>query len=184
MTTEATMKPVQLWNHLEFKSLTQRGWRLHQMWNDALSRNSGSPVAILNNDIEIGSNFISAMIAALESDKSLAVVCPNYDGRDGEISYVADIQAGRMDGTGGIAGWAYMIPADWADSFRFPEELTWWYGDNVLVDSIVMAGRRCGITGSTTVIHLDGGSKTGNWTAEMVEPDRVWYEQWRSGFSA
>lgn len=160
------------------------GWRLHQMWNDALEKSAGASVAILNNDISIGSNFISSMLKALESDPELAVVCPKYDDRSDEITYVADIQAGRMDGTGGIAGWAYMIPGDWANRFRFPEELTWWYGDNVLVDSIIQAGRKCGIVGTTTVTHLDGGSQTGKWTAEMVEPDRIWYEQWRNSFNA
>ena len=160
------------------------GWSFHRMWNHALASGNGLPVGILNNDIAIGPNFISSMAAALETDKSLAVVCPNYDDRSGEMNYVANIQAGRMDGTGGIAGWAYMIAGDWAQDFRFPEELNWWYGDNVLIDSIVMAGRKCGITGATTVVHLDGGSRTGNWTADMVEPDRIWYGQWRNGFRA
>ena len=159
-------------------------WRLHRMWNAALEMNSGSPVVILNNDISIGSKFISSMADALQIDPELAVVCPNYDDRDGDIIYVSDIQAGRMDGSGGIAGWAYMVAADWANSFRFPEELRWWYGDNVLVDSVAIAGRKCAIVGGTTVIHLDGGSRTGQWTVDMVEPDRIWYEKWRAGLNA
>ena len=79
------------------------GWSFHRMWNHALASGNGLPVAILNNDIAIGPNFISSMASALEADESLAVVCPNYDDRAGEMNYVADIQAGRMDGTGGIA---------------------------------------------------------------------------------
>jgi len=161
-------------------------WPLHRMWNDALGWGEGErPVAILNNDITIGPKFISAMLDALNSDPTLAVVCPNYDGRtiDGKAVYVADIQAGRMDGSGGIAGWAYMVAPDWAEKFRFPEELRWWYGDNVMVDMITIEGRHCGIVGGTTVVHIGGGSQTGNWTAEMVDPDRVWYYAWRERMS-
>lgn len=177
----STDETAQRMKELGVTTFDAEGWGLHQMWNFALDNSFGAPVAILNNDIEIGPNFISSLTAALESDRTLAAVCPNYDGREGDICYVNTIQAGAMDGTGGLAGWAFMVSGDWAQNFRFPEQLKWWYGDNFLVDSILRADRRCGIVGATTAVHLDGGSRTGNWTGEMVDPDRVWYEAWRDG---
>lgn len=160
---------------------------IHQMWNagmnESVRRSWPCNIAILNNDIKIGERFLSGMARELRRDPLLAVVCPNYDGRAGDgVEYVEDICAGRMDGTGGLAGFAFMLKAE--SEYRFPEELQWWFGDNDMMCHVAYGGSRAGIVLGTTVEHVDGGSQTADWNdAEMqkvLDADRKWFEaKWR-----
>lgn len=155
------------------------GWNIHQMWNAgiewALSRSWPVNVAVLNNDIEIGPGFLEGLGSALRSDPLLAAVSPNYDGRQGEgVQYVSEICAGRYDGTGGLAGFAFMLKGE--AGYRFPEDLQWHYGDNDMMAAILTAGSKAGIVYDTTCTHVDGGSQTGRWDdpemAEILAADR------------
>ncbi len=112
-------------------------------------------------------------------------MCPNYDGRPGEgLEPVADICAGRYDGTGGFAGFAFMVRAE--VPYRFPAGLRWWYGDNHMLDAIGQGGSFAAICHTATVEHLDGGSQTGGtWVdgplADEIEADRVWWADYVKG---
>ena len=148
------------------------GMNIHQMWNRGLEEASKrawqSNVAILNNDLNIGPDFLDGLSKALRSDPLLAAVCPNYDGRDGDdIEYVSDICAGRYDGTGGLAGFAFMLGSD--SGYRFPEHFEWYCGDSDLMATIAFAGSKAGIVIGTTVEHVDGGSQTGDWTSPEMQ---------------
>lgn len=164
------------------------GWNIHQMWNAGIELGAAEcrdrfNVAILNNDIEIGDGFLDGLGTALRADPTLAVVGPNYDGRGGTgIDYVQDICAGRYDGTGGLPGFAFMLRGE--ARYRFPEQLSWWYGDNDMVATVVSAGARVGIVKDVTVTHVDGGSQTGVWDDPemkvLLDADREWFEaKWR-----
>lgn len=169
--------------------LDAAGQSIHQMWNAGLAyAEQRSParfnVALLNNDLRIGDGFLQGLAAALRSDSTLGAVCPNYDGRsiDGPLEYTRDICANRYDGTGGLAGFAFMIRGE--SAYRFPESPAWWYGDNDLVMTIVASGARAAIVADVTVEHLDGGSRTGRWDgpewAPLLEADRqAFHAKWR-----
>jgi GT2 family glycosyltransferase len=149
------------------------GLNIHQMWNrgmdEAKRRAWQSNVAILNNDLEIGPNFLAGLAGPLRSDPLLAAVCPNYDGRGGSgIQYVEDICADRYDGMGGLAGFAFMLTSE--SGYRFPEKLQWWYGDADLMNTILYAGSRAGIVLDVTVEHVGGGGQTGKWSDPTVRP--------------
>jgi GT2 family glycosyltransferase len=144
--------------------------------------------AFLNNDIEIGPKFMSTLSAAVEDRSDVQAVSANYDGRTADTSVVevTDICAGRYDGTGGLAGFAFMVRGDWFTSgYRFPEECKWWYGDNDLVTAITAAGGKVGLAIGATCVHLDGGGKTaGDWSdgkwSEQLAADREAFEtRWR-----
>lgn len=154
---------------------------IHQMWNagldEATRRDPFGYVAILNNDITIGDDFLDGLSRPLLVDPTLAAVSPNYDGRPGSgVEPVANICANRYDGTGGLAGFAFMVRCE--SNYRFPEQLTWWYGDNDLVASIVKAGARCGIALDVTCKHE--GSGTADWddpeVQKVLAQDRAWFE--------
>lgn len=139
---------------------------IHQMWNAgiefALARSPRCNVAILNNDIKVGPAFLSTLAGALRADPLAAVVSPNYDGRDLDGPQpVVDICAGRYDGSGGIAGFAFMLRGE--SGYRFPEQLTWWYGDNDLMMTAAQAGMHGLLVGGTWCEHVDGGGQTGDW---------------------
>lgn len=159
------------------------GANIHQMWNGGIERAVAAAwpcnVAILNNDIIPGPDMLAGLARTLRADPQLAAVCPNYDGREGSgVEYVEDLCAGRYDGTGGLAGFAFMLKGE--AGYRFPEQLNWWYGDNDMLASILFAGSTAGIVLDVTVEHVDGGSQTGRWDdADMralLEQDRRWFE--------
>lgn len=171
------------------------GFNIHQMWNagigEAVRRAWPCNIAILNNDLKIGPDFLSGLAAALRSDPLMAAVSPNYDGREiagADVQSVRDICAGRYDGTGGLAGFAFMLKGE--SGYRFPEQLRWWYGDNDMIAHILYAGSKAGIALGVSCEHVDGGSQTADWDDPEMQTvltrDREWFQaKWRQlGVSA
>lgn len=161
------------------------GMNIHEMWNAGLDYIDGrGHAAILNNDLNIGPNFLRGLASALDADDSLAVVCPNYDKRPGTgVQYVHNICANKYDGTGGLAGFAFMLRRD--VKYRFPEELRWWCGDNHMVTSLLLNQHKVGIALDTSVEHINNGGQTGKWeTNTAVHPllrvDVMWWEWWKA----
>lgn len=146
------------------------GLGIHEMWNAgarwALSQHPRANLLFLNNDIRIGPNFCQTLRDALRSDEELVAVCPNYDGRTlvEDVAQLHGICADKYDGTGGLAGFAFMVKSElFAAGWQFPEDCKWWFGDNDLTLTIDQTGGWYGMAGGTTVEHLDGGGKTGKW---------------------
>ena len=107
-------------------------------------------------------------------------VSGNYDGRQGSgVVPVSGICANRYDGTGGLAGFAFALRAEWiAGGFRFDESMRWWYSDNDLCLELEKAGAWYGIAVDALVEHLDGGSQTATpdgW-ADIIAADRAAFE--------
>jgi GT2 family glycosyltransferase len=160
------------------------GWSIHDMWNagieESLTRHPRVNVTFLNNDLELGDRFLPGLTEALRADISLLAVCPNYDQRDGaRVIPVQGIAAGREDGTGGLAGYAFMVRGEWLrqSGYRFPSEAMWWYGDTDLALTISAVGGRMGIVRDTTVVHVHGGSQTerpDDWY-EQIARDEAWF---------
>ncbi len=157
------------------------GASIHEMWNagiaEAKARHGGrADVLFLNNDLRLGDSFVQRMSAGLHSDPTLCAVSGNYDGRRGSgVIPVRGISAGRMDGTGGLAGFAFMVRAEFLDGYEFPTDMRWWYGDNDLCLSIERDGGWYGIVPDALVEHLDGGSRTerpADWD-EIIAADRL-----------
>jgi hypothetical protein len=166
------------------------GLNIHQMWNRGIqTATTGAPrcnIAILNNDLAIGSGFLSGLAATLRSTSQCLAVSPNYDRRPGTGFFpVSGICANRYDGTGGLAGFAFMIPGEmFAAGFPpFDETFEWWYGDNDFVLQIERFGGTYGIALDVTCAHLDGGSKTADSydLAERIAADRARFiTKWES----
>jgi len=140
---------------------------IHEMWNagiaEALTRHRGrADVVFLNNDVDLGPRFLRHLIGGLHADGALMAVSGNYDGRPGTgVMPTRGICARRYDGTGGFAGFAFALRAEWiASGYRFPAELKWWYGDNDLVLSIEKAGGWYGIALDAACRHLDSPDRS------------------------
>jgi GT2 family glycosyltransferase len=144
------------------------GWTLHRMWNAGIrlarERDPACNIAILNNDLRLGPDFCRRLAAALRSEPDLVAVSPNYDGRpiDGVVHVTSTFK------NGGLAGFAYMVRGEAFDHIAIDETLRWWYGDDDLVAQIAACGGRVGVTGATTVEHVNGGSQTITYTREVV----------------
>ncbi len=179
----------------EIKTIPMPGAGIHEMWNvgidwcleDSAQRRNVN-LLILNDDLKFGPRFVSRMVEALRSDGNLVAVSGNYDNREHPelVQEVDDICAGRYDGTGGLAGFAFAAKGEWFGSgYRFPEECKWWYGDNDLVLAARASGvGKIGIAIDAHVEHLDGGGNTGgDWSEhrEQLERDRQAFEsRWAS----
>ena len=144
---------------------------IHRLWNAGLdaaaARCEQSNVAVLNDDIRIGPGFMAGLGAALRSHPNIAVVGPNYDKRPGTgLQLVFNICAGRYDGSGGLPGFAFMLRGE--SRYRFPENLTWWWGDADMVLTHRQLGEFVAIAFDVEVEHVDGGSQTGKWTSPAM----------------
>jgi predicted O-methyltransferase YrrM len=156
------------------------GMGIHEMWNlgieHALKEHSARVrIAFLNDDLKIGPSFLKRLSRALDDNPDVTAVCGNYDGRTSDQSIVKteEICAARYDGTGGFAGFAYMVRGEWFSSgYRFPEDMKWWCGDNDLLAAIYYSSsddepKSAAIVVDAQVEHLDGGGATAGdalWT--------------------
>lgn len=159
---------------------------IHEMWNHGITealehadQRRNVNVLVLNDDLRFGPRFARRMVEALRSDPDLVAVSGNYDHRTSDqlVEPTSDICAGRYDGTGGFAGFAFAVRGEWMQSgYRFPEQCKWWFGDNDLLQAVAVNGKGwVGIAIDAEVEHLDGGSKTGgDWSdfAEQIRKDQ------------
>ena len=130
---------------------------IHAWWNLGLER--GGDVALLNDDVVIGPGFLAALFAAL-AEPGVAIASGNYDGRKGgPFVDVDQICAGRYDGTGGMAGFAFALSGDWLaeTGYRFPADMKWWFGDNDVLASALQSGWRCVIATDAHLLHDEHG---------------------------
>lgn len=176
------------------ETIPAAGLNIHQMWNAGIKRAlSESPrcnIAILNNDIEIGDQFLVRLAEVLRERKTIAAVCGNYDNRPmvEKFQAVRGTAAGRMDGTGGLAGFAFMVKGEIfaAGCPMFDESYEIWYGDTDFTLTLDAGEAVYGIVRDAKVTHIDGGSKTAGdgkgkrltpELAEAAERDRVRFEK-------
>jgi hypothetical protein len=143
------------------------GKSIYEMWNlgikAALDRDARCNIAVLNNDLILGDDFLTRLAAGLRSDGFVAV-CGNYDRRDfpGQVQVVQGIAAGREDGTGGIAGFAFMVRGEifGAGCPMFDEQYEIWWGDTDWFHTLDQAGAAYGVVKDAHVTHIGGGSQT------------------------
>lgn len=163
------------------------GMNIHEMWNAGLLRArdispDGCNIAVLNNDITIGPEFLSRLARELRANGDVFSVCANYDKRPGTgVQTVTGTCGGRYDGTGGFAGFAFMLRGE--DGYLFPEEFNWWYGDDDLVMTARANGLRVAVALEAACEHAD--SATGKWNEEpllsLVRRDRELYmKKWKN----
>jgi hypothetical protein len=157
------------------------GWPLHAMWNRGIDVSlRDHPVVFLNNDLILDDepNWITRLCAPL--DEGWAAVCPNYDNRQhyATVQRVRGVAAGRNDGTGGLAGFAFAVHPRILKDYRFPTELKWWFGDTDLVMTLDQRDEPYGVVRDVGVTHIGGGSQTAKDfdLDEVVRKDRETFE--------
>jgi hypothetical protein len=157
------------WSKLDgVNVIAAEGKTVYQMWNmgirESIARSTRCDVAILNNDLVLGDEFIARLSTGLRCHPSLISVCGNYDKRDfpEAVQACQGIAAGREDGTGGWAGFAFMVRGEvfQAGLPLFDEQFELWYADNDFILNIERGGGVYGIVKNAAVEHIGGGSKT------------------------
>jgi GT2 family glycosyltransferase len=169
--------------HKMIEPVDAAGMGIYRMWNLgvrlARDRHPTANVAILNNDIRIGPQFLARLGAGLHSRPDLWVVSANYDHRPLRgVQYVHSTFK-----RGGVAGFAFMTRGQIFDEVSFDEGFRWWYGDDDFVAQVEAHGGRVGIVGGATVEHVGGGAQTIQYTRQIladIERDRrrMW-AKWR-----
>jgi GT2 family glycosyltransferase len=170
------------------------GKTIHEMWNmgirQSLATSQRCNIVVLNNDLILGDDFLNQLTKGLRSHPSLASVSANYDNRKMVelVQAVKGIAAGREDGTGGWAGFAFAVRGEifTAGCPMFDEQFELWYGDNDFLLNLEKAEATYGIVRDAHVTHIGGGSNTSGdgkgkrLTPELeavVEQDRVKFEK-------
>jgi hypothetical protein len=172
------------------------GANIYSLWNDGIKeaqRISGGPcnVAVLNNDLILGEDFLETMAEGLRSAPPACIaVCGNYDGRkvNGKVQRVTSTFK-----DGGFGGFAFMVKGEMVGSQipYFDEKYTWYFGDDDFVHNVERAGGYVGLCAGARVDHIGGGSQTSsNGTKERlgtkklrdsVEADTMYYmSKWQS----
>ena len=176
-------KQLSIFNEAVTKVQVDRGTGIHKMWNIGLNvAHPGSHVFFVNDDVALVDNCVSDLVAALDRDATIGLVCPHYANvpAQGNVETTTTCQ-GRYDGTGGMAGFAMMLSNELVPFFRFNEDMKWWWGDNLLVDWVTkVAERRCVITSSTSCKHAHSQTVNNDPPenfASIVENDRAIYQQ-------
>lgn len=154
---------------------------IHVMWNHGLDLVKDNHVAFINDDVKIEPGTMDKLCAALDANDDYGLVCPVYwDGGLTEDRITTTTCRGRYDGTGGIAGFCFVLAADVAQNYRFDERMTWWYGDDDVVRSVDAMGKSNVIVSGTRIFHEHSKtikSSPPKAFAELVEQDRVIYER-------
>ena len=122
-------------------------------------------VFILNNDVQIIQSLLP-MIEEMDALPFFAAISPSYDSRPQVARRVNAYEclsngSSDRDKCGG-AGFAFLLRGSWieANNYHFPTTLKWWFGDNHLLDTILDTQCGWGVSGSSRVLHLNGGSQT------------------------
>lgn len=158
---------------------------IHPMWNYAITAEieSDSDLVFLNDDVELGPDFIEKLVDGLYSYPRIAATCPNYDGRQMNGSLIVqEICAGRYDGTGGFSGFAFALSREWLKEtgYIFPEACKFWYGDNDVLISIYRSGWAAVMLDTVTCVHDEDGSAwmTPEMQAIVEEDQKAFLARW------
>jgi glycosyltransferase involved in cell wall biosynthesis len=161
------------------KVMTSGEFNIHKAWNFGFNLSkTGNHVFFLNDDVYLNENCVSHLVAELDRDDSIGLICPQYSAL-AQDRVVTDTCRGRYDGTGGMAGFAMMLASDLTD-YRFPEELQLWWGDDHLVDHVVDKGRKCLITSKARCVHEHSvtiNKVPNDELARIVNLDKEKYDQ-------
>ena len=145
---------------------------IYEMWNHMImmAEVQEENVAILNNDILIGPNFLSRLDEPLGGD--IWITYPDYD-RSLKQGYRFTRGTYRQ---GGMSGFAFAVKHD--IPVRVDTRFKWWYGDDDLAHKTVKRGGKiCRVSGCH-VHHL--GSMTAKHHPEVRKQISQDKELWRS----
>jgi len=168
------------------KLYVPRGAGIHAMWNlglDVVSK--GDHVLFLNDDVTIDTTTVSGLIESVCEDSRIGLVCPKYAGESFVDIVTHTTCRGKYDGTGGMAGFAMMLTADLVPNWKFDERMSWWYGDDDLVNWVnLKMNRLCVISAKARCHHGHSVTITSNPPDnfnKLIEIDKKIYEQkWSS----
>lgn len=161
------------------------GSGIHVMWNKGMTGSDGAHRLFINDDVTFDEGAIDALAGLLDYDKSLGIVCPNYDKREIRGLYESVFIAcpGNYDGTDGLAGFCMMLRSEMASEWKFDERMKWYYGDNDVINWVRTNGKLAAISAGSTM------QLNPSWTMKndppknfknTIEQDRLIYEdKWR-----
>jgi len=145
--------------------IEREGSTLHERWNHAVDCAAGNDLVFLTNDIVLDGKpeWLDRLCAPLGHPR-WAVTCPNYDGRVADVPVLGLIGtcAGREDGSGGLAGFAFAVRGDVFEEYRFPTTMKFYSGDRDLVTHLHVRGEPYGMVLNVGVTHINGGAQTLN----------------------
>lgn len=143
------------------------GWPLHRMWahgvETARARSARCDIAILNNDLLVGPDFLDRLSSALRVREDVWISYPDVYGiGEGRVAdFPLDCQT--------VAGYAFMIRGD--SPLAVDETFQFWYGDWDLEKQARAAGAKVVTVGGCYVQHLEPALSTRGERLEQARAD-------------
>lgn len=155
---------------------------IYQMWNRswkiAKTYYQFPNLFIVNDDVAMIPNTVTALATILRSTPDLGVICPNYtrplsDGiGNNDIEYVT-----ITHGQGGLAGFAFMLRAE-LDIQYIDEKFSWWYGDDDFLKQVNLAGYKAAMAKQIPIYHVGARSSSKlleDGIGPKIEQDRLYF---------
>lgn len=167
--------------------MVPEGSGIHKMWNLGMDIcGDDNAICFINDDVRLDRNCITSMLTTLDNDKNIGLICPNYSDTN-MTDYISSTTTcrGKYDGTGGIAGFCFVLAKDLVKDWRFDTNLTWWYGDDDIVNWVTKSkGRPAIISHLTKCKHEHSKTIKGNPPKnfnEIVQKDKQYFnKKWSS----
>jgi glycosyltransferase involved in cell wall biosynthesis len=159
------------------------GSGIHVMWNKGMVE--GYHNLFINDDVTFDVGSIDTLAGVLDMNPQIGITCPNYDNRVIKDLYQSVTIAcpGNYDGTDGLAGFCMMLRKEFIDQWKFDERMKWYYGDNDVINWVILQGRLAAICG-VSKMNLNP-----SWTMKndppkdfnkLIEQDKLIYEdKWK-----
>jgi hypothetical protein len=167
------------------KVMVPEGSGIHVMWNLGMEVcGKDHAIAFINDDVRLGKDCMTILAAQLDKNPNIGVISPNYSGNkfEGEIATNTTCR-GRYDGTGGMAGFCFMLASDLVKVYKFDTSLKWWYGDDDIVNwTVLIKNRLVVVTDKASCVHYHSFTITNNppkdFQKHIINDEFIFTQKW------
>ena len=167
------------------KVMVPEGSGIHVMWNLGMEVcGKDHAIAFINDDVRLGKDCMTILAAELDKNPNIGLISPNYSGDkfEGEMATNTTCR-GRYDGTGGMAGFCFMLASDLVKVYKFDTSLKWWYGDDDIVNwTILTKNRLVIVTDKTSCVHYHSFTITNNppkdFQKHIINDEFIFTQKW------
>jgi len=165
------------------RAMVPEGAGIHKMWNLGMEIcGDDNAICFINDDVRLDMNCMTSLLSTLDSNNNIGLICPNYSDVDYPHMVSTELTCrGQYDGTGGMAGFCMMLSKELVKDWRFDTKMTWWYGDDDIVNWVTKTKHKAAVISNLTRCKHEH-SKTINSNgpknfAAIVKQDKEYFDK-------
>jgi tetratricopeptide (TPR) repeat protein len=165
------------------RAMVPEGAGISTMWNLGIEIcGDEHAIAFINDDVRLDLNCISTLLTSLDKNSNIGLICPNYT----KIEMTDNVSVtttcrGKYDGTGGLAGFCFVLAKDLVKEYKFDTSLTWYWGDDDIVNWVTKTKKRLAIISNLTKCkHEHSKTITSNPPKDfnnIIQKDKEYFER-------